>query len=316
MSKQTPNSIPQLPAELMLEISSWMLDLPLAYFGQHKERLTQIATSRALSQTCQLFRGVFLPHLWSLVDGFFDGEMTVLELRMREIVSAKYLLEHVKLISLSLHGPALRNSSCAEAFLSCIHACPNLESIKIVSLRTDRPPSADAPGAFEYLYTAFRPYSFPSVKMLVFPDLLAPVLPSFPNVRSLLCGEDRPTAGFRLMEAAKVYCPHLEQVTYGGFSRVMIGWIAVTTPNIERLILRTTLFEDDFSFMRTMTNLCYLEFAHRTNDNQRFPALDDCVKHARDLLSISRNPKPKKIRIKTVSGQTDTVLSETVIDLP
>jgi hypothetical protein len=65
--------------------------------------------------------------------------------------------------------------------------------------------------------------------------------------------------------------------------------------------------------MRTLTNLCYLELGHREDENS---PLDECVEAARELLSISRNPKPKKIRIKTLAGLTDSVLKETVIDLP
>jgi hypothetical protein len=68
--------------------------------------------------------------------------------------------------------------------------------------------------------------------------------------------------------------------------------------------------------MRTLTNLCYLEFGHREDENQTYLPLDECMEAARELLSMSRNPKPKKIRIKTLAGLTDSVLKETVIDLP
>ncbi|KAF7362827.1 hypothetical protein MVEN_00632500 [Mycena venus] len=293
---------PRLPTELLLEISSWLLHPLHAYIAQRQERIAEIATYRALSQSCRLFRDVFLPHLWAHLDSFFDGDDPKLNSRMQEITQAPYLLDHVKKISVSLHGPALNNSDRVNAFLACMGACPNLDALKIVSLRIDRPAGTQAPGAFEYLYTAFRSYSFPSVKTLVLPDILAPILSSFPDVRSLL--------------SAKNHCPHLEEVIYGGSSRVMIGWISVATPNIQRLILRNTIFEEDFVFMRTLTNLCYLEFAHREDTNERYPSLDDCVRGARDLLSISRNPKPKRIRIKTLSGQTDILLSETAIALP
>jgi hypothetical protein len=108
------------------------------------------------------------------------------------------------------------------AFIACMSACPNLDALKIVSLRVDRPPT-NMPGAFDYLHMAFRTHSFPSVRMLILPDILSKILPSFPQVRSLFCGEDRPTAGFRLMQDARRCCPHLEEVRYGGSSRVMIG---------------------------------------------------------------------------------------------
>ncbi|KAJ7044266.1 hypothetical protein C8F04DRAFT_1070059 [Mycena alexandri] len=309
---------PQLPPELMLEIASFLLDAPYVYIGQREERKMQLKICRALSHSCRIFRAIFIPHLWNSVDDFFadggDDLSLRLDVRMREITQAEYLVNHVKVISLSLHGPALSNPDRAAAFIACLRAFSNLEALKIVSLAMDRP--INTQNSFEYIYNAFRPHAFLSVARLVLPDALAPILSSFPRARSIFCGEDRPTAGFRLIRAAKNYCPKLEEVVYGGSSRVMIGWISVATPNIQRLILRNTLFEEDFVFMRTMTNLIYLEFAHREDVDQLFPSLADCEKQGRALLSISRNPAPKKLRIVTLKGRTETVLRETVIDLP
>jgi hypothetical protein len=61
-----------------------------------------------------------------------------------------------------------------------------------------------------------------------------------------------------------------------------------------------------------MMNLCYLEFAHREAKNPGYPSLEECVRGARELLSISHNPKPKKIYIKTLTGE-DIMLAKTVI---
>ncbi|KAJ7711731.1 hypothetical protein B0H16DRAFT_1627426, partial [Mycena metata] len=307
---------PQLPPELMLEIASFLLDPSYAYFEQREERKMQLEIYRALSHSCRIFRAVFLPHLWNWLDDFFadsgDDLSLRLDVRMRELTQAEYLPNHVNVISLSLHGPALSNPDRAAAFIACLRAFSNLETLEIVSLAMDRPPNTQ--NSFEYIYNAFRPHVFLSVARLVLPDALAPILSSFPRARSILCGEDRPTAGFRLIRAVKNYCPHLEEVVYGGSSRVMIGWISVATPNIQRLILRNTLFEEDFVFMRTMTNLTYLEFAHREDAAQMFPSLADCEKQGRALLGISRNPAPKRLRIRTLKGRTDTVLRELVVD--
>ncbi|KAJ7828753.1 hypothetical protein B0H14DRAFT_3718433 [Mycena olivaceomarginata] len=287
---------PLLPPELLLEISSGLLTPPSLHPFDPSARIADIATCRALSQSCRVFRSIFLPHLWSRLDVFFTGDEIHLEQKMREVSQAQYLLDYVKTISLSLHGPALSTSHCAAAFLACMKACPNLDAVSIASMSVDLT-------------------LLPSVRVLRLPDILAPIISSFPRVRAIRCGEDRPTDGFRLIQAAKDCRSSLEEVCYAGFSRVIIGWIAVATPNIQRLILRCTLLETDFAFMRTMTNLCYLEFAHREATNPGYPSLEECVRDARDLLSISHNPKPKKIYIKTLTGE-DTMLAETVIDLP
>jgi hypothetical protein len=50
-----------------------------------------------------------------------------------------------------------------------------------------------------------------------------------------------------------------------------------------------------FVFMRTMTNICYLEFAYREAPNPEYPSLEEWGRGARDLLSVSHNLKPKKI---------------------
>ncbi|KAJ7164095.1 hypothetical protein C8R46DRAFT_1192903 [Mycena filopes] len=316
-----PAADPRLPPELMLEIASFLLEPPYAYAPQLELRKAQIQMCLRLSHSCRIFREVFTPHLWATLDAFFaddgnDGSIR-LDVRMREIQQAAHLVKHVKLISISLHGPALSNPDRAAAFVACLCAFPSLEALKIVSLAVDRPPNTF--NSFEYLYSAFRPHRFPSVRRLVLPDVLAPLLSSFPQARSLCCGEDRATAGFRLMQAAKNYCPRLEEVLYGGSSRVMIGWISVATPNIQRLILRNTLFVEDFAFMRTLTNLVYLEFAHREEPDahqQLFLSLADCEKYGRALLAISRNPAPKILRIRTLQGRTMTFVREKVIELP
>ncbi|KAJ6592440.1 hypothetical protein B0H19DRAFT_1087836 [Mycena capillaripes] len=314
----------RLPPELLLEISSWLLNRPSSLIAEREERIAEIRAYRALSQTCRLFRGVFLPHLWSHLDAIFSEAKDLysepLELewerRMRQITQAQYLLDHVKTISLSLHGPAFKTPERSDLFVTLLCACPNLDALKIMSLRIDRPAS-NILGMFDHLYTAFRPHSLPSVRMVILPDILSPILSSFPRVRSLTCGEDSPTAGFRLMQAAKNHCPHLEEVCYGGSSRVMLGWIAGATPNIRRLILRNTLFPDDFEkFMRGLTNLRYLEFAHREDDKGTYLSLEDCATAARELLGVSRNPEPKKICIKSLRGMTGIVLKVTVIELP
>ncbi|KAJ7659544.1 hypothetical protein DFH06DRAFT_399752 [Mycena polygramma] len=236
---------------------------------------------------------------------------------MSELTQAQYLLDHVKAISISLHGPALSNPERAALFIACICACPNLTSLKIVSLRVDRP-AANTLGTFDYLLVLFRAHALPSMRKVVLPDMLAPILSSFPRIQVLMCGEDSPTAGFRLMQAARNYCPHLEEVAYAGSSRVMIGWICVATPNIQRLVLRNTLYQDDFAFMRTLTNLCYLEFAHRTDTDgsHGYLSLEDCLKNARALLSLSRNPKSKTIKVNTLRGRTGGVEKATVVSVP
>jgi hypothetical protein len=88
---------PRLPPELMLEIASSLLHHPHAYIAEPVERIAQIRTGRALSQSCRLFRNIFLPHLWSHLDTFFSqGDAIELERRMHEITQAQWLLDHVK----------------------------------------------------------------------------------------------------------------------------------------------------------------------------------------------------------------------------
>ncbi|KAJ7676686.1 hypothetical protein DFH06DRAFT_1121994 [Mycena polygramma] len=241
-----------------------------------------------------------------------------------------YLL--YRAISISLHGPALSNPERAVLFIACISACPNLTSLKIVSLRVDRPAANTVTlRKLDYLHVLFRAHTLPSIRKVVLPDMLAPILSSFPRVQGVMCGENTPAAGFRLMQAAKSYCPHLEEVGFWGSTPVaMIKWISMTTPNIQRLVFRNSLTQvaptsnsreihHDFALMRKLTNLSYLEFGHRTNtDGHEHPylSLHECVKNARALLSLSRNPKPKIIKVKTLRGQTDAVEKVTVISMP
>ncbi|KAJ7155339.1 hypothetical protein C8R46DRAFT_438954 [Mycena filopes] len=322
---ELPLGDPRVPPELMLEIASFLIEPPYAYVPEPEQRKAQMKAWLMLSHSCSIFRGVFLPHLWASLDAFFvdtaysgDDALGRLDLRMREILQAEHIIKHVKLVSLSLHGPALTPDRAA-AFVACLCAFPNLAGPKIISMAPDRP--LGVPQNFDYLCNAFRPHTFPSIKRLVLPDALSPVLSCFPQMRSLCSGEpDLRAGGLHLIRDASLQCPQLEEVLYGGVSRGIIGLIAVALPNIQRLILRNTLFEGDFPLMRTLTNLVYLEFAHRvypeSNDAPRFLSLADCEKHGRALLALSRNPAPKKLRIPTLEGRTMIYRGEKVVQLP
>ncbi|KAJ7263651.1 hypothetical protein B0H12DRAFT_1230940 [Mycena haematopus] len=298
---------PRFPPEVLLEISSWLLDLYTS-IPERRGRLGHILASwRSLSQSCRLFRTVFLPHLWSHLDTFFDGENSKVERRMREIIEAQYLLDHIKSMSLSLHWPALSNPFGVKALLDCMKACPKLETVKIHCS-----PQSDGLQTFDWVSEAFRSYSFPSVRKVVLPNVLAKILPSFPHIRSLGCGENDSMAGLALMPVASRHCPHV--VEFVNLSRGMFRFLTIGMPYLERLILHDTLLETDFVSLRPMTNLCYLEFVHRDIYGQSFR--DDSAKRARELLGSSRNPKTKTICIKTFKGHTNTVLSVTTITLP
>jgi hypothetical protein len=87
---------PLLPPELLLEISSGLLTPPSLHPFDPSARIADIATCRALSQSCRVFRSIFLPHLWSRLDVFFTGDEIHLEQKMREVSQAQYLLDYVK----------------------------------------------------------------------------------------------------------------------------------------------------------------------------------------------------------------------------
>ncbi|KAJ7155307.1 hypothetical protein C8R46DRAFT_438584, partial [Mycena filopes] len=312
---ELPIGDPRVPPELMLEIASLLIEPPYAYVPEPEKRKAQMKAWLMLSHSCSIFRGVFLPHLWASLDAFFvdtayggDDPLGRLDTRMQEIVQAEHIVKHVKLVSLSLHGPALSPDRAA-AFVACLCAFPNLASLKIISMAPDRPPTRQGIQV-NYLCHAFLPHVFPSVRRLVLPAALSPILSCFPQMRSLSSGEpDRRAGGLHLIRDASLQCPQLEEVLYGGVSRAIIDLIAVALPNIQRLILRNTLFERDFPPMRTLTNLVYLEFAHRvypeSTDAPRFLSPADCEKHGRGLLALSRNPAPKKTAHPDAGGQDD-----------
>ncbi|KAJ7112045.1 hypothetical protein C8R43DRAFT_1113449 [Mycena crocata] len=216
---------PRLPPELILEIASWLEALePREGAGTvfNRGQVGSTVALRALYHSCRMLRSVFVTVMWVHMDKFFTGvDGLSLERRMREITRATFIVNHVKSVSISLHGPALATTERATLLVECLCAFPHLKTFEIISFKSDRP--AKIHGTFQFLYAAFSGCSFPSVRRLALADDLWPIISSFPNVRSLACGEDRPTSGFKLMKAAKNNLPRLEEVVYVGSSRVMIG---------------------------------------------------------------------------------------------
>ncbi|KAJ6576953.1 hypothetical protein DFH09DRAFT_1361295 [Mycena vulgaris] len=216
---------------------------------------------------------------------------------MREITEAQYMVEHVRTVSISLYGPEFRDSKRATSLVQFLGSLAALETLRIPlegsrSAETSRnfECAIETAEIVEIIPPAFVPHSFPCVTHLVLPAFFSTMPASFPNVRNLSFQEEWMYQAYDLLRTARDHCTDLQEIIYTGSSQTMITpphlfalGITDTVPNIQRLILDLILFPLDFHVMRTLTNLRYLEYAHREDDNaDKYPQLSLSVERWTD----------------------------------
>ncbi|KAJ7147662.1 hypothetical protein C8R43DRAFT_528332 [Mycena crocata] len=200
-----------LPTEILLEILSYHHTTPVPY---ERWRLAgdilfgRFAVLRALSQTCRTFRNIFLPLVWENVEAVDDDRrgrhIPVLQRRMMGILKTPSLPRCVRtlLVSLTLSAP---NWNFFTVFARFIQATPNLSGLHIVDV------SQRHAGA---LSGALLSQSFPSIRELTIPALLAGSLSAFPNIQLLICADSYAVDydAIALLKSARQYCPPLKSI--------------------------------------------------------------------------------------------------------
>ncbi|KAG5652933.1 hypothetical protein H0H81_003009 [Sphagnurus paluster] len=159
-----------LPVELWLEILSYY-PAEEFYKGIYWVCLERTGVLRALSQTNQHLRRIFLPKLWERF------EISSAETGAWYKTAGEALLRKSEGILQSPHL-ASYTSTVLPAFVKCLNGLPNLETITIAHAHT---------AMTTVLKNAFQGSIFPSVRTVVLPDYAHEILRCCPNVRRVIC---------------------------------------------------------------------------------------------------------------------------------
>lgn len=230
----------QLPPELLLEIISHFQFLPIPYKDGNQHSYEKILPEvylertdilRALSQTCQYWRQMFLPMQWQCLDVVSShsssgawyktlGESLIrksqLVCEMPELASyVRYVLFNRATVP-TPRAEALLRRTCRSvsvclsrysmrrvlpALVSMIEHLPNLETLQII--RTHH-------HMVTPLKEAFQGHVFPQIQSLSLPSYAHHILRCCPNVIKVSCTDYND--GSRLVSAIKKECKNVQEV--------------------------------------------------------------------------------------------------------
>ncbi|PPQ70344.1 hypothetical protein CVT24_013005 [Panaeolus cyanescens] len=202
----------QLPPELLLEILSYFKSLPVPIDTRarmlHEDYLERTDMLRALSQTCKVWRQMFLPLLWSSLNivsshsksAAWYKTLSESLIRKSELVrEMPELASYVRCMSLCLSRYAM--PLVLSALVSMLERLPNLETLQIVRVH---------PHMITPLKNAFEGRVFPQIQVIYLPTAAHHLLRSCPNVVNVTCNSQ--DDGSTIVGALKKYCKKVEEV--------------------------------------------------------------------------------------------------------
>ncbi|KAJ7783971.1 hypothetical protein DFH07DRAFT_210390 [Mycena maculata] len=207
-------SLPDLPTELLMETVKYypalLSSVDACVEGVAGHQYCGNDTIRALSQTSRTLRDIFLPVLWERVNVTFTlrnrpkrkirTRAKMLERRMRGIQKTPQVATYIRSLSITLEECHLGNWQPLSHFIRVLGLLPNLRNLTILGgLKGEMITVAK---------TACQGKVYPSVVTLALPDGLAPILHSFPHVRTLhICDY-----GHSIFREAKELYTHVDTV--------------------------------------------------------------------------------------------------------
>ncbi|CAA7269121.1 unnamed protein product [Cyclocybe aegerita] len=217
-AKQT-SKILEFPYELILEILSYFEALPVPFtpddarmnsFSTHlpESTLERSDTLRALSQTCRMWRNVFLPMVWQNLEVSATHSQSAAWYKVfgeALIRKSKLVCDNPDIASLvrsytviiSRYSPF----TVLPAFVQTIEALPNCHTLQI--LRAHHKMSTMFKGAFEGR-------SFPQIRTVVLPSQAHHVLRCCPEARRVICNSY--DHGSQLVSAIAKNCKKVEVI--------------------------------------------------------------------------------------------------------
>uniref|UniRef100_A0A8H7XQ75 F-box domain-containing protein n=1 Tax=Psilocybe cubensis TaxID=181762 RepID=A0A8H7XQ75_PSICU len=212
----------QLPLELLLEIVTYFNAFPSEPVGFYDRRyfdreaskyLERTDALRSLSQTCRLWRYIFLPLLWERLDVLAThsesgawyqvfGETLIRKCFL--VTENRDIASHVRSVSVVLSRYSA--STVLPAFVRGIEALPNLKTLYIATAH-DKMSTA--------LKTAFDGHVFSQIETAMLPTYAHNILRSCPEVKKVVCVDFMDAS--KLISANAKCCKKVEEIEQFAF---------------------------------------------------------------------------------------------------
>ncbi|EDR02172.1 uncharacterized protein LACBIDRAFT_309861 [Laccaria bicolor S238N-H82] len=294
-----------LPVELLMEILSYfprpLVGVPLygVYFHSTPPASSLERTNllRALSQTCQQWRLIFLSLLWERVEVCTARSQKTeaawnlwlarsLERKSKGLAQNPQYASHVRCLNVIL--PRCSTATVLPAYVSCLQALPNLHTLSVLSIYTGKMTSS--------LKSAFEGRTFPSVQTVVVPDHVHNVLRSCPEVRRVICNFGSGTA---LVKAIAKDCKKVEVIEDFHTDEKMMKQIVNAAPNLRTARFPCSISPAALLLLSPLKNLVNIELRTRVLSeaalgNDAF--LVNAIKMAKEVLRNREGPKSLIVR--------------------
>ncbi|KAK2462992.1 hypothetical protein APHAL10511_004979 [Amanita phalloides] len=254
--------LPTVPAELLLEILSYMQTMPIPcnsepIRAEYKERSMALC---ALFQTCRSLRSALRPFVWERIevctangDTFSNRwckDVATDLIEQLEIVTIREpsFASHVKTVTVVISNHCLHK--VLREFSRCLALMPNLQTIQIIDMRYYCSARRYYPAVHEATFDeGFQSSTFPSIQHVIMSPQAHVLFHCFPNARRVylnwssrryscnnsISGDDHDACRKWLSEVAK-HCPNVEE--FGSpdvLGRNIIESVISTLPRLRSL---------------------------------------------------------------------------------
>ncbi|KAJ7504126.1 hypothetical protein B0H11DRAFT_1980906 [Mycena galericulata] len=257
------------------------------------EYLYRLIALRAVSQTCNQLRLVFLPILWECMDicvqspkgsVFYKALGELLKRTSEGLASEPELLSHIETVNVIL--TRYSSAEVLPPFARCLSLMPNMHTVQIIHAHT---------AMTTHLKNGFENTSISSVRKIILPSWAHEVLRCCPEVTHVICnGGD----GSKLISAIAKSCEKVEMIEGISCNDKIMKRILKAAPNLKEIELHHEPDKETIIALAGFKKLCTITLTHHitqqaldsgTYTTAQSKDLQECVEAAKILLQKQRS---------------------------
>ncbi|KAF5332118.1 hypothetical protein D9611_008037 [Ephemerocybe angulata] len=249
---------------------------------------------RALSQTCRVYREIFLPILYERMEAcitprsgkvaFYKHIGETLERKCRGLKKNPALAKMVRTVNVSL--TRYQTTTILPTFVSCLQSLPNLHTIKVLHAHTQMTTA---------IKKAFSEVSLPSVRTFIGPGMCHELLKTCTEVRTVVCMEED---GSKFVGVMGKNCKNVEEVRGFRLDGNMAKRLVKAAPNLRVLEVSLGLNNDVLAFLKSFKKLCTIDIgAEWSTLDPDALLVKDTAELCRAVLKASPSTERKYLRL-------------------